>query len=93
MPNFYFKFYFNAMRQGRSAMADFFIDCYFNGFRKGRKNFVLTLRYAKKLHSMLHSAELQLHVMPHSAEFRLHAMRHSAEFLQKVECVTPHYAS
>jgi hypothetical protein len=46
MPNL--TFYFTALGQARSPMTDFLKDCYFNGFCKGRKNFVLTLRYAKK---------------------------------------------
>jgi hypothetical protein len=54
MPNL--KFYFSAKGQTRSAMTHFLINCYFNGFCKGRKEFVSTLRYAKKLHTMRHSA-------------------------------------
>jgi hypothetical protein len=60
MPNL---FYFTAMRQARSPMTDFLID-----FCIGRKNFVSTLRYAKNLRAMPHSAEFQLFAMPLSAE-------------------------
>jgi hypothetical protein len=51
------KFYFAAMGQARSPMTDYLIDCYFNFFCKGKQHFVSTPRYAKKLRTMLHSAE------------------------------------
>jgi hypothetical protein len=97
MPNL--KFYFTAMRQLRSPMADFLIDCYFNGFCKGRKNFFLTPRYAKQPCAMLHSAELRLRAMRHSAEFkkqfylRLRAMPPSAKVKSKIFLPTLHYAA
>jgi hypothetical protein len=46
------------MKKARSLMADFW-ETYFNDFYIGRKNLVLTARYAKKLHAMLHSAQLK----------------------------------
>jgi hypothetical protein len=38
-----FKFYFTAMRQARSPMADFLIGCYFNG--GGSVDEVLTSKF------------------------------------------------
>jgi hypothetical protein len=90
MPNFYFT----AMRQARSPMAEFFINCYFNdlSFVRTERIFFLTLSYAKKLNAMRHSAELKkssffcnstlYHLVWNSSQkfsCQLRAMRHIGE--------------
>jgi hypothetical protein len=56
-----FRIYFTAMPWGSQDHLKLFLQyCCFNGCHKSRNIGVLITRYAKKLGSMLHSAESQL---------------------------------
>jgi hypothetical protein len=50
-------------------MYQFLLDCYFKECYKGRKFGVSTLRYAKRLRAMLHSAE-STHIRKYTREIK-----------------------